>query len=88
MDATLGGSTRAYIAFIAALHIFILEKLMFEMQRFNHALLIYYINVVELSSTMLVCLQIKVLKVKKKTLIIAPNEELPPGRRSTQNERK
>lgn len=82
------GSTRAYIAFIAALHIFILEKLMFEMQRFNHALLIYYINVVELSSTMLVCLQIKVLKVKKKTLIIAPNEELPPGRRSTQNERK
>lgn len=68
MDATLGGSTRVYIAFIAALHISILEKLMFEMQRFNHALLIYYINVVELSSTMLVCSQIKEL-IKKNIYI-------------------
>ncbi len=56
----LGGPTRVYIAFVIALHIFILEKLC-SWCKVLHALSIYYISVVELSSTMLVCSQFKVL---------------------------
>ncbi len=55
------GSDQSLLHLFIALHILLSWKTMFRMQSLNHALFIYHVSVVELSSTMLVCSLIKVL---------------------------